>query len=122
MNGRSAAISAGAYVMLFVLGAMQGVFGSFQYSRLAPGLAIALALIIGGTCALAAWGMGSASGALVTGAGWLIASFIISMPMSNGSVIIASTSAGEWYLYGGALCVAVAVVASMTRWFRIRPQ
>lgn len=122
MNGRSAVISAGAYVMLFLLGAMQGVFGSFQYSRLAPGLAIALAVIIGVTCLLAAWGMGSASAAFATGAGWLIASFIISMPMSNGSVIIANTSAGQWYLYGGTLCVAVAVVVSMTSWFRIRPQ
>lgn len=118
MNGRSSAISAGAYVMLFLLGATQGVFGSFQYSRLAPGLAIALALVIGVTCVLAAWGMGSATGAVVTGAGWLLASFIISMPMSNGSVIIANTSAGEWYLYGGTLSVAVAVIVSMTRWLR----
>jgi hypothetical protein len=118
MNGRSSLISAGAYVMLFLLGAMQGVFGSFQYSRQAPGLAIALALIIGVTCVLAAWGMGSATGAVVTGAGWLLASFVISMPVSNGSVIIASTSAGEWYLYGGTLAVAIAVVVSMTRWFR----
>jgi uncharacterized protein DUF6113 len=118
MNGRSSVISAGAYVMLFLLGATQGVFGSFQYSRVAPGLAITLALIIGVTCVLAAWGMGSATGAVVTGAGWLLASFVISMPMSNGSKIIVNTSAGEWYLYGGTLTVAVAVIVSMTRWSR----
>lgn len=124
MNGswRPAAITVGAYVMLFVLGGVQGVFGSFQYSRFAPGFAIVLALIIGVTCVLAAWGMGSASAALAAGAGWLLASFVISMPMSNDSVIIANTSAGEWYLYGGTLCVALAVVLSMTRFFRPRPQ
>jgi hypothetical protein len=41
------------------------------------------------------------------------------MPVSNGSVIITSTKAGEWYLYGGTLSVAAAVVASFvgaTRW------
>jgi hypothetical protein len=41
------------------------------------------------------------------------------MPVSNGSVIITSTTPGEWYLYGGTLSVAAAVVASfvgMARW------
>jgi hypothetical protein len=41
------------------------------------------------------------------------------MPVSNGSVIITSTTAGTWYLYGGTLCVAAGVVASFigaARW------
>jgi hypothetical protein len=55
--------------------------------------------------------------------GWLITSFVMSMPVSNGSVIITSTTAGKWYLYGGTLCVAAAVVASFiasARWARRR--
>lgn len=113
MNGRGTAITAGAYVMLFLLGAAQGMFGSFQYSRMAPALAIVLDLIILATCLLAAWGMESASGAFAPGAGWLLTSFVISMPRSAGSVIIANTNAGQWYLYGGTLCAVIAVVASM---------
>ena len=45
--------------------------------------------------------MGSVSGALVPAVGWILASFVLSMPVSSGSVIIANTAAGKWYLYGG---------------------
>jgi hypothetical protein len=45
--------------------------------------------------------------------GWIIASFVLSMPVSNGSVIITATTPGKWYLYGGTLSVAVGVVASL---------
>jgi hypothetical protein len=41
------------------------------------------------------------------------------MPVSNGSVIITSTTPGKWYLYGGTLSVAAGVVASFVggiRW------
>jgi hypothetical protein len=113
MNGRATALTAGAYVMLFLFGAGQGLFGSFQYSRFAPTLAIVFALAIGATCALAAWGMDSASGAFAPGAGWLLTSLVISMGRPTGSVIIANTNPGKWYLYGGTVCVVIAVVTSM---------
>jgi hypothetical protein len=64
------------------------------------------------TCLLGAWATRSVSGAVLPGIGWILASFVLSMPVSNGSVIITSTTAGKFYLYGGTLCVAVAVVAS----------
>ena len=35
--------------------------------------------------------------------GWIVASFVLAMPSSHGSVIITNTTAGKWYLYGGAL-------------------
>jgi hypothetical protein len=98
-------------VVLFVLGATEGVFGSFQYSRLSPALAIVLCGAIFATCLLAAWGMGSVTGAFVPAAAWIIASFALStQPVRNGSVVIANTTAGKWYLYGGTLSVAFAVV------------
>ncbi len=112
-RGRSPAVTAGAYLVLFVLGAVEGVFGSFQYSRLAPVVAIVLCAGILATCLLAAWGMRSVSGAFVPAAGWVIASFALStQPVPNGSVIIANTAAGQWYLYGGTLSAAVAVLIS----------
>jgi hypothetical protein len=46
--------------------------------------------------------------------GWIIASFVLSMPVSNGSVIITASTPGEWYLYGGALSAAIAVGASFS--------
>ncbi len=112
----------GVYGVLFLLGAVQGVIGSFQYSRASgsvPVAALVSSAVILATCLLSAWAMRSVSGAIVPGMGWVIASFVMSMPVSNGSVIITSTTPGKWYLYGGTLSVAAAVVlsfAGMARW------
>jgi hypothetical protein len=115
-------VTVGVYSMLFLFGAVQGLIGSFQYSRASrsvPVAALLCCVVILATCLLAAWATRSVSGAVVPGIGWLLASFVLSMPVSNGSVIITSTKAGEWYLYGGTLSVAAAVVASfigVARW------
>ena len=108
-------ITVGVYGVLFLLGLVEGMIGSFQYARTAgsvPVGALVCCAVILATCLLAAWGMRSASGAILPGMGWIIASFVLSMPASNGSVIITNTTPGKWYLYGGTLSVAVAVVLS----------
>src|SRR5690348_8583915 len=115
-------VSVGVYAVLFLFGAVQGLIGSFQYSRASgsvPVAALICCAVILATCVLGAWGTRSASGAVLPGMGWILVSFVLSMPVSNGSVIITSTKAGEWYLYGGTLCVAAGVVASfvgVARW------
>jgi Family of unknown function (DUF6113) len=115
-------VSLGVYAALFLFGAVQGLIGSFQYSRAAgsvPVAALICCAVILATCLLGAWATRSASGAVLPGIGWILASFVLSMPVSNGSVIITSTKAGEWYLYGGTLSVAAGVVASfvgVARW------
>ena len=106
-------LTVGVYGVLFLLGAVQGVIGSFQYSRASgsvPVAALVSCAVILATCLLAAWAMHSVSGAILPGMGWIIASFVLSMPVSNGSVIITSTTPGKWYLYGGTLSVAAGVV------------
>jgi hypothetical protein len=108
-------VSLGVYGVLFLFGAVQGLIGSFQYSRasgLVPVAALVCCAVILATCLLAAWATRSVSGAVLPGIGWILTSFVLSMPVSNGSVIITSTKAGEWYLYGGTLSVAAGVVAS----------
>ena len=115
-------VTVGVYAMLFLFGAVQGLIGSFQYSRASGSVPVAALIscaVILATCVLAAWATRSVSGAVLPGIGWILASFLLSMPVSNGSVIITSTTAGKWYLYGGTLSVAAAVVASFvgaTRW------
>jgi hypothetical protein len=115
-------LTVGVYSMLFLFGAVQGLIGSFQYSRASrsvPVAALVCCVVILATCLLAAWATRSVSGAVLPGIGWIIASFVLSMPVSNGSVIITSTTPGEWYLYGGTLSVAAAVVGSFVgaaRW------
>jgi len=63
---RQRAFTAVAYLVLLVLGAMQGLIGSFQYSRSpVPLVAILLALVIFATCVLCGWGMRSFAGGLL---------------------------------------------------------
>jgi hypothetical protein len=84
-----------------------------------PVAALISCAVILATCVLGAWATRSVSGAVLPGIGWVLTSFVLSMPVSNGSVIITSTPAGKWYLYGGTLSVAAGVVASFVgaiRW------
>jgi hypothetical protein len=106
---------AGVYGVLFIAGVVEGMIGSFQYSRLpkpVPVAALACCAVILLTCLLAAWAMRSVSGALLPGMGWIITSFVLSMPAASGSVIITATTPGKWFLYGGTLSVVAAVIAS----------
>ncbi len=116
-------VTGAVYVALFLLGAVEGLIGSFQYSREGGSVlvaAIVACVVILATCLLAAWAVGSVSGAMLTGIGWILASFVLSMPVSNGSVIITNTTAGKWYLYGGTLSTVVGVALSFGGWARAR--
>jgi Family of unknown function (DUF6113) len=111
-------VTGGAYALLFLLGALEGLVGCFQFSRSVgsfPLAALLLAVVIGVTCLLGAAGMGSAAGALVPALGWFAVSVVLSLPTSGGSVIISNTVAGELYLYGGSVCAAAGVVVAFVR-------
>jgi hypothetical protein len=103
----------GAYAALFVLGAAEGLLGCFQYSHTVgsvPAAALVFCVLIFLTCLLGGRGMSSPLGAIVPALGWFLASLVLTMPTASGSVIVANTSAGKWYLYGGAVSAALAVV------------
>jgi len=105
------------YLALFVLGAVQGVIGSFQYSRSpAPLFAILLVLILFATCVLAGWGMLRPAGALTPAIGWFVASFVLASGTKGGSVIITNTAAGKWFLFGGSAAAAAGTVAAFVLW------
>jgi hypothetical protein len=117
------AVTAAGYVVLFVLGALQGLIGSFQYSQSpAPLVAIILDVAIFVTCLFGGWGMRTFAGGFIPAIGWILASFIMSMGNAQGSVIITNTTAGQWYLYGGALAAAAGAVAAFMFWSRARPR
>ena len=120
-KGTGVLFTVAVYGMLFLLGAVQGAIGSFQYSWMAgpvPAAALACCAVLLATCLLGAWAMRSVSGAVAPAAGWIVAAFVLSMPVSNGSVIITNTAAGRWYLYGGTLCAVAGVALSFPGWIR----
>jgi len=105
---------------------VEGLIGSFQYSRLVPVAAIGFCVLLLATCLLGAWAMRSISGALCPAIGWIVASFVLSMPVSSGSVIITNTTAGKWYLYGGLVSalggIALSFFAPWGRGAGVRPR
>ena len=106
------AYTALGYLVLFLLGAFQGLIGCFHYAGAPqPVIAIGFAVLIFVTCAGCGWGVGTFTAALLPAVGWVIASFVLASPRPNGSVIITATAAGEWYLYGGAAACAIGCVA-----------
>ena len=117
LAGRPAPLAGVGYLLLFALGVLQGLIGSFQFSRPpVPWIAAGLAVLIFATCLGGGWGLGTFAGGLVPALGWIVAAFVLSMPRPNGSVIITATTAGEWFLYGGALaCVAGSVASFFAR-------
>lgn len=108
--------NAAVYIILFVLGLLQGMIGSFQYGQSpAPFVAIGLAVIIFATCVFGGWGTRSVTGGVVPALGWFIASFVLASGSPQGTVIITATSPGEWYLYGGALAAALGAGVTFIR-------
>jgi hypothetical protein len=114
MSGRGTGVllSGAAYAALFLAGAVEGLIGSFQYGRDAPAGAIGFCVLLLATCLAGAWAMRSVTGALWPSIGWIVASFVLSMPVASGSVIITNTAAGKWYLYGGTVCALGGVALS----------
>ena len=108
-----AAATAGAYAALFLLGAAEGLLGCFQYSRGAgpvPVAALAFCALIFLTCLLGGRGMDSPLGGIVPALGWFAASLVLTVPTPGGSVVVTDTTAGTWYLYGGAAAAALGVI------------
>ena len=121
----SAIVTSGGYLLLFALGALEGLLGAFWYAgELGPVPAAALgwALLILLTSFGAAWGMQAATAGLMPAVGWFLTVFIMAMPTQGGSVLITNTGAGKWFLYGGTLCVLAGVVASFATQGRARAQ
>jgi Family of unknown function (DUF6113) len=103
-----------AYVALFLLGVMQGLIGCFQFSHSLAGVpvtSLAFCALILVTCVAGAVGMGTALGGVLPAIGWMATSFVLTLPTAGGSIIVTNTTAGKWYLYGGAACAATGIVA-----------
>jgi hypothetical protein len=113
------AITVGGYIALFLLGMVEGLVGTFWYSR-GPGVLVAVlfdaAIFV--TCMLGAWGMRTALGGVLPALGWFVVTLVLSSSSVGGSVIVTDTAAGKWFLFGGSLCAAAGAVYAFWRWSR----
>jgi hypothetical protein len=117
--GGGPAVKACAYLALFGVGCVQALLGTFHYSnRPAPLLAVCFALAILVTCVLGAWGMRTAMGGVLPAGGWYIVSLVLGTSGAGGSVLVTDSTAGTWFLFGGAGCAAAGALIAFARWSR----
>jgi hypothetical protein len=112
-------VTVAAYVALFLLGAAIGLLGTFWYGQgPAPLAAILFDLAILAACVLGSAGMRSALGGVLAAAGWLAVTLVLNSTSAGGSILVTDTSAGKWFLFGGAVCAAAGGVYSFAVWSR----
>jgi hypothetical protein len=104
-------VTVGAYLFLFLLGAVEALIGTFQYSR-GPGVLVAICFALGilVTSLFGGWGTGTAAGGLLPAAGWFLVAIILGLSSTGGSVLVTATAPGEWFLFGGAVCAAAGAI------------
>jgi hypothetical protein len=112
-------VTVAAYVALLLLGALIGLIGTFHYGQgPVPLAAVLFDLAILAACVLGSVGMRSVLGGVLPAAGWLAVTLVLSSNSAGGSVIVTDTSAGKWFLFGGAICAAAGGVYSVAVWSR----
>jgi hypothetical protein len=110
-------VTVAGYLALCLLGALVGLIGTFHYSQgPAPLAAVLFDLAILATCVLGSVGMRSALGGVLPAAGWFVVTLILSSGSADGSVLITATTAGKWFLFGGAVCAAAGGVYAFAAW------
>jgi hypothetical protein len=119
--GSGPVVKVGAYLALFLLGAMEALIGTFQFGR-GPGslVAICFALALLATCLLGAWGMRAAMGGVLPAVAWTGMSLLLGLETAGGSVLVSNTAPGRWFLYGGTVCAAAGVLIPLVIWTRPR--
>lgn len=104
-------------VVLALFGMAQALVGAFFYGvGPAPVAAIGFDLAILATCLLGAWGLGRPLGGVLPAIGWFVVAFVLASGTGGGSVVITASTAGEWFLFGGAACATAGIVAVLTMW------
>lgn len=114
------ALTALTYLALLAFGMAQGMLGTFFHdSGPAPLASIGFDLAIFATCLLGGWGTQRPTGGLAPAAGWFVVVFVLATAStSGGSVLIAASLAGEWFLFGGAVSAMAGLVVAYTVWSR----
>lgn len=109
---RSALADLGTGAVLAVAGGFAGVIGVAYATSVPLGAVIAF---VGNAAlgVLGGWGLKGWRGALWPAVGWFIAIVIMSLPRSEGDVMLPSTTAAQAFLFVGAAASALAAVVAI---------
>jgi hypothetical protein len=111
------ALTVATCVVLALFGMAQALVGAFFYGAgPAPVASLGFDAAIAATCLLGAWGLGRPLGGVIPALGWFVVAFVLASGTGGGSVLITASTAGEWFLFGGAACATAGLVAAMTIW------
>jgi len=106
-----------SYLALVLFGAAQAVLGAFfAGSALNAAAAVGFDAAIFATCVLGGWGLRSWAGAAAPAASWIVLALVLAFVPSGETVLITASSAGEWFLLGGAAGAAAGVLAARLAW------
>jgi hypothetical protein len=118
-----------AYAGAFVVGLLLGLFGAgiapvrlvVADVRVPVGLVLVL-LALGVVARAAAWALGARTGAALVAAGWALptAAFVLAGP--GGDVLMPDVARTWWYLVGGTVVLALAIVSPLPRGARALAQ
>jgi hypothetical protein len=108
VNRSDSVLKGALYGLLALGGVFLGLIGSFGYGY---SILMALALCVINAAAFrgGGWAAGSRTGALIPAATWLTTAGVLSLPRSEGDVIITSGAGGMTDLLGGAAAALVGV-------------
>jgi hypothetical protein len=113
--GAGPGVKACAYLALLLVGALEALIGTFQYSA-GPGSLVAICFAAGilVTCVLGGWGMRTGAGGVLPAVGWLAVSIVLGTSSAGGSVLVTDSPQGKWFLFGGAVGAAGGAVISFS--------
>ena len=103
-------------VALTAVGAVAGIVGSFVHDvsvellgvRLPVGVLLALGLAAA-AFALAGWLLRNRLAVLAPGTGWLVPVLVMSVPRSEGDLVVVANLAGYVFLLGGSVLIGLGV-------------
>lgn len=104
-----------AYGVLFVLGLLFGLVGSFEFSWTIGSVPVAAILLSAAAFAafrLAGWAMESRLGVAAIAAPWLIVVVLLSSRRPEGDLVVTGTAAGYVFIFGGSIAAIAAVAAT----------
>lgn len=113
------ALTGATYAALVLLGAVVGLLGCFHFSLEVlevPVGVVAAILVNFFMCWLGGLAMRSKLGAVLPGAGWMLAAWVFAVQRPEGDVVVGNSTVGLTFLFGGTVAAGVGIGLAPSAW------